>query len=180
MFNEEGQVVIGIDTTDTAGRPTGKIIPLNGDEFRRSIYIQARRSRPLEMFATFDAPVMEPSCDARSVTTVSPQSLLLMNSATMRVHAQQFAQRVENEGGQELPDRVRLAWKLVHGKAASESEVQESVEFVQAQTEYYKLNPTPLEVQLGAPSKTPGDPAFLGLTALCHALMSSNSMLYVD
>ena len=180
MFNEEGQVVIGIDTTDTAGRPTGKVIPMDGDEFRRSIYVQARRSRPLEMFATFDAPVMEPSCDARAVTTVSPQSLLLMNSATMRVHAQQFAQRVESEGGRELPDRVRLAWKLVHGKAASESDVQQSVEFVQAQMEYYKANPTPLEVQLGAPSKAPGDPAFLGLTALCHALMSSNAMLYVD
>ena len=79
MFNEEGQVVIGIDTTDTAGRPSGKVIPLNGAEFRRSIYVQARRSRQLEMFATFDAPIMEPSCDIRSVTTVSPQSLLLMN-----------------------------------------------------------------------------------------------------
>ncbi|MBE2284082.1 MAG: DUF1553 domain-containing protein [Prosthecobacter sp.] len=180
MFNEEGQVVIGIDTTDTAGRPTGKIIPLNGDEFRRSIYVQARRSRPLEMFATFDAPIMEPSCDARAVTTVSPQSLLLMNSATMRVHAQQFAQRVQNEGGKDLPDQIRLAWKLVHGKAPSESDVQQSVEFVQAQTEFYKANPTPLEAQLGAPSKTPADPAFLGLTALCHALMSSNALLYVD
>ena len=52
MFNEEGQVVIGIDTTDTAGRPSGKIVPLNGAEFRRSIYVQARRSRQLEMFAT--------------------------------------------------------------------------------------------------------------------------------
>jgi len=180
MFNEEGQVVIGIDTTDTAGRPTGKIIPLNGDEFRRSIYVQARRSRPLEMFATFDAPVMEPSCDIRSVTTVSPQSLLLMNSATMRVHAQQFAQRVQNEGGKELPDQIRLAWKLVNGKAPSEADVQGSIEFVQAQTDFYKANPTPLEVQLGAPAKTPGDPAFLGLTALCHALMSSNALLYVD
>jgi hypothetical protein len=158
MFNEEGQVVIGIDTTDTAGRPTGKIIPLNGDEFRRSIYVQARRSRPLEMFATFDAPIMEPSCDARAVTTVSPQSLLLMNSATMRVHAQQFAQRVQSEGGKDLPDQVRLAWKLVHGKAPSESDVQQSVEFVQAQTEFYKANPTPLEVELGAPSKRPAIP----------------------
>lgn len=180
MFNEEGQVVIGIDTTDTAGRPSGKVVPLNGDEFRRSIYVQARRSRPLEMFATFDAPVMEPSCDARAVTTVSPQSLLLMNSATMRVHAQQFAQRVQNEGGKELPDQIRFAWKLVNSKAPSESDVQQSVEFVQAQSEFYKANPTPLEVQLGAPSKTPADPAFLGLTALCHALMSSNALLYVD
>lgn len=180
MHNEEGQVVIGIDTTDTAGRPTGKIIPLNGEEFRRSIYVQARRSRPLEMFAAFDAPVMEPSCDARAVTTVSPQSLLLMNSATMRVHAQQFAQRLQREGGKDLLDQVRLAWRLANGRAASESDLQQSVEFVQAQTEYYKINPMPLEVQLGAPSKTLGDPAFLGLTALCHALMSSNALLYVD
>ena len=169
-----------LGATDTAGRPTGKIIPLNGEEFRRSIYVQARRSRPLEMFATFDAPVMEPSCDARAVTTVSPQSLLLMNSATMRVHAQQFAQRVQSEGGKDLPDQIRVAWRLVHGRAASESDVQQSVEFVQAQTEFYRANPTPLESQLGAPSKTPGEPAFLGLTALCHALMSSNSLLYVD
>jgi hypothetical protein len=180
MFNEEGQVVIGIDTTDTAGRPTGKYLALNGEEFRRSIYVQARRSRPLEMFATFDAPIMEPSCDVRSVTTVSPQSLLLMNSSIMRVHAQQFAQRVQTEGGKELPDQICLAWKLVHGKAPSESDVQQSVEFVQAQTEFYKANPTPLEVQLGTPSKTPGEPGFLGLTALCHALMSGNALLYVD
>lgn len=180
MFNEEGQVVIGIDTTDTAGRPSGKIVPLNGAEFRRSIYVQARRSRPLEMFATFDAPIMEPSCDARAVTTVSPQSLLLMNSTMMRVHAQQFAQRVQAEGGKDMTDQVRYAFKLVSGKAPSESDVQQSVEFVQAQTEFYQANPTPLEVELGAPSKIPGDPAFLGLTALCHALLSSNELLYVD
>lgn len=180
MYNEEGQVVIGIDTTDTAGRPTGKVIAMNGDEFRRSIYVQARRSRPLEMFATFDAPIMEPSCDIRSVTTVSPQSLLLMNSSTMRVHAQQFAQRVQAEGGKEIADQVRCAWKLVHGKAPSEADVQQSIEFVQAQTEFYKANPTSVEVEPGAPSKTPADPAFLGLTALCHALMSSNALLYVD
>src|SRR5690606_18661016 len=58
MLTEEGQVVIGIDTMDTAGRQTGKYIPLNGEEFRRSIYVQIRRSRPLEMFAAFDAPDM--------------------------------------------------------------------------------------------------------------------------
>lgn len=180
MFNEEGQVVIGIDTTDTAGRPSGKIVPLNGDELRRSIYVQARRSRPLEMFATFDAPIMEPSCDARSVTTVSPQSLLLMNSTMMRVHAQEFAMRVQAEGGADQAGRVRYAWRLVNGRAPSESDVQQSVEFMEAQTKFYEAHPTPLEVQLGAPSKTPGDPAFLGLTALCHAFLSSNALLYVD
>ena len=41
--DEVGQVVVGIDTTDSAGRPTGKVVPLEGEEFRRSVYITVRR-----------------------------------------------------------------------------------------------------------------------------------------
>lgn len=180
MYNEEGQVIIGIDTTDTAGRPTGKIIPLNGEEFRRSIYVQVRRSRPLEMFAAFDAPIMDPSCDLRAVTTVSPQSLLLMNNSTMRAHAAQFAHRLQAEGGKDLSDQVRLAWRLVDGRVPSEADVQQSVEFIREQMSYYQTHPTPLESRTGAVEKKPADPDLLGLTALCHALMSSNALLYVD
>ncbi len=95
MFNEEGQIVIGIDTTDTAGRPSGKYVSLNGEEFRRSVYVQVRRTRPLGMLETFDAPsMMEPNCNERPNTTVSPQSLLLMNNGSMREFAQYFAQRL--------------------------------------------------------------------------------------
>ncbi len=180
MYNEEGQVIIGIDTTDTAGRPTGKIIPLNGEEFRRSVYVQVRRSRPLEMFAAFDAPIMDPSCDLRAVTTVSPQSLLLMNNSTMRAHAAQFAYRLQAEGGKDVSDQVRLAWRLVDGRVPSEADVQQSVEFIREQTAYYQTHPTPLESRVGTVEKKPADPALLGLTALCHALMSSNALLYVD
>lgn len=180
MYNEEGQVIIGIDTTDTAGRPTGKIIPLNGEEFRRSVYVQVRRSRPLEMFAAFDAPIMDPSCDLRAVTTVSPQSLLLMNNSTMRAHAAQFAHRLQAEGGKDVSDQVRLAWRLVDGRVPSEADVQQSVEFIREQTAYYQTHPTPLESRVGTVEKIPADPALLGLTALCHALMSSNALLYVD
>ena len=89
MFNEEGQAVIGIDTTDTAGRPSGKVIAMNGEDFRRSIYVQVRRTRPLGMLETFDAPsMMEANCNERPNTTVSPQSLLLMNNGSMREFAQ--------------------------------------------------------------------------------------------
>ncbi|MEY3457378.1 MAG: hypothetical protein RL215_535, partial [Planctomycetota bacterium] len=47
---------------------------------RRSLYIQVRRSQPLAMLNTFDAPVMETNCTARALTNSAPQSLLLMNS----------------------------------------------------------------------------------------------------
>ena len=181
MHNEEGQSVLGIDTTDTAGRQTGKYVPLNGEEYRRSVYVQARRTMPLEMFAAFDAPAMtDAMCAVRPVTTVSPQSLLLMNNAYMREHAQDFAQRLIRECGNDLDKQVQRAWKLCFSRDPSMADVQAAVEFVKAQTGHYKLTPAKLE-HVTAPAEKDNAPAeLLGLAALCHALMSGNEFLYVD
>ncbi len=180
MFDEQGQIVIGIDTTDTAGRPTGKYIPLNGEEFRRSLYVQVRRSKPFEMFATFDAPTMEPNCTDRSITTVSPQSLLLMNNTYMREYASFFAQRLQSECGPDLEKQMERAWRLAYGRAPSMVEIEGAQAYVKAQTAYYVKNPTAFDVAVGPVAKKPASPEVLGLAALCHALMSSNEFLYVD
>ena len=182
MFTEEGQVVIGVDTTDTAGRQTGKYISLEGEEFRRSIYVQIRRSRPLEMFAAFDAPAMtEANCEIRPVTTVSPQSLLLMNNLGMREFAQHFAERLEKECGDgDANTVIERAWKLAFGRAPSEQEAKEASDFLTLQTAYYTVNPAQLEVSAGpVPAEMPSA-RFLGYTALAHALMSANEFLYLD
>ena len=180
-FNEEGQVIIGIDTRDTAGRQTGKFLSMEGEDYRRSIYIQARRSTPLEMFAAFDAPAMtEANCAMRPNTTVSPQSLLLMNNLYMREHAQDLAQRVIKEVGNDIEKQVSRAWELALSRQASMADEQEAVGFVKAQTEHYKATPTKLEKVNGPAEKTDAAPELLGLAALCHALLSSNEFLYVD
>nr|ACO70936.1 hypothetical protein [uncultured Verrucomicrobiota bacterium] len=181
MFNEEGQIVIGADTTDTAGRQTGKFIPLNGEEFRRSIYVQIRRTRPLEMFATFDAPsMMDAVCESRPVTTVSPQSLLLMNNGYMREAAQYFAQRLQAECGPDVEKKITRAWQLGFGRTPSMSDVQSASEFVAAQTEHYRTHPAKLEHVTGPAETKDASPELLGLTAFCHALLSANEFLYVD
>lgn len=180
-FNEEGQVIIGIDTRDTAGRQTGKFVTLEGEDYRRSIYIQARRSTPLEMFAAFDAPAMtEANCAMRPNTTVSPQSLLLMNNLYMREHAQDLAQRVLREAGTDLNKQVVRAWELALSHRPSMADEQETLEFVKSQTNHYKAVPAKLEKVSGPPEKTDAAPELLGLAALCHALLSSNEFLYVD
>jgi mono/diheme cytochrome c family protein len=180
-FNEAGQIIIGADTRDTAGRQTGKFIPLNGDEYRRSIYIQARRSMPLEVFAAFDAPAMtDANCASRPVTTVSPQSLLLMNNVYMREHAQDFAMRVLSEAGSDVEKQVRRAWSLCLSRTPSMADEQGSIEFIKAQTAHYKTTPAKFERVSGPAEKTDAAPELLGLAALCHALMSSNEFLYVD
>ena len=179
--NEEGQNIIGIDTRDTAGRQTGKYLTLNGEEYRRSIYVQARRSMPLEMFAAFDAPAMtDANCASRPVTTVSPQSLLLMNNTYMREHAQDFAARLLRECGPDLGQQIRRAWKLCYSREPSMSDVQSAEEFLKAQTAHYKKTPAKLDHVAGPADKTDATPELLSLTALCHALMSANAFLYVD
>ena len=44
------------------------------------MYVQVRRSLPLSMLETFDAPALNPNCEIRNRSTVAPQSLLLMNN----------------------------------------------------------------------------------------------------
>jgi hypothetical protein len=181
MFNEEGGIVIGADTTDTAGRQTGKFIPLNGEEFRRSVYVQIRRTRPLEMFATFDAPsMMDPVCESRPVTTVSPQSLLLMNNGYMREAAQFFALRLQVECGNDVSKQIERAWQLSYGRSPSMADVQSAEEFVKAQTEHYKAHPAKFERVTGPADTKDAAPELLGITAFCHALLSANEFLYVD
>lgn len=180
-LNEEGQVVLGVDTTDTAGRQTGKFIDLEGEEFRRSVYVQVRRTQPLEMFAAFDAPdMMEPNCDVRSVTTVSPQSLLLMNNIGMREHAQYFAERLQTDCPGDVAAQIERAFRLAYGRAPGAADKAASLEFVAAQTAYYTENPAKLERVMGPPPTENAAPELLGLAALCHGLISANEFLYVD
>jgi hypothetical protein len=182
MLTEEGQVVLGVDTMDTAGRQTGKYIPLEGEEFRRSVYVQVRRSRPLEMFAAFDAPAMtEANCEIRPVTTVSPQSLLLMNNLGMREFAQHFGERlVEECGDAPVEEQVRRAWQLVYGREPVTEEVEAGIAFLTLQTAHYTVEPAKFEKVAGPAETTEAPARLMGMAALGHALMSANEFLYLD
>ncbi len=182
MLTEEGQVVLGVDTTDTAGRQTGKFIPLNGEEFRRSIYVQIRRSRPLEIFSVFDAPDMSTAnCEIRPVTTVSPQSLLLMNNLGMREFAQHFGERMVKECGKaDIVEQVRHAWCLVYGHLPTAEEEKSGVAFLTAQTAHYSAEPSKFESVAGPAAKAAAPAQVMGFAALGHALMSANEFLYLD
>ena len=182
MLTEEGQVVLGVDTMDTAGRQTGKYIPLNGEEFRRSVYVQIRRSRPLEIFATFDAPDMTTAnCEVRPVTTVSPQSLLLMNNLGMREHAQHFGERLIIEcGDASVEEQVRHAWRTIYGREPVTEELEAGAAFLTMQTAHYTVEPAKFEKSAGPVEKAAASGRIMGAAALGHALMSANEFLYLD
>ena len=177
--DEAGQVVVGIDTNDDAGRPSGKVIPLNGEEYRRSLYIQVRRSKPVALLETFDVPAMEPNCTARNASTVAPQSLALMNGEFALEQARHFASRVEQEAPKD--GQIEYAWKLAFGAAPSMAEVLQAKAFLDKQTKHFTAHPP----EQPAPTKGKTAPPVpgaehLAMESFCQVLISANRFLYVD
>lgn len=159
--DDVGQIVVAIDTRDSAGRPSGKVEPLGEDEFRRSIYVQVRRSMPLGVLEPFDLPRMTPNCEQRPSSTAAPQALLMMNNPFVIRQAEMLADRIRTTSADQAA-QVTLAWRMVFGRTPSESDLQEAVQF------------------LSSTADTPPEVAIATLNHFCQALLSSNGFLYVD
>jgi len=184
MPDDTGQVVIGVDTRDTAGRPTGKKVDLGDQPNRRSIYIQSRRTLPLGMLETFDAPTMSPNCEVRASSTVTPQSLLLMNNEFVVAQSDEFARRLRTAAPDDLPAQIKLGWRIAFGGSPSDRQIAESLAFVAEQTqELSAAAPAPPAAKpaAGIPAPpSPPTPAERALACYCQALLSANGFLYVD
>jgi len=174
MEDDVGQIVIGIENKNGENRP-GPIIPMHGEDFRRSIYVQVRRTRPLGVLDSFDLPTLEPNCVARSSSTVAPQSLLLMNSDFILEGSKLLAERLQRESPGDVPAQLHHAWQLVFGRAPDERETQQAVEFLAAQQAAFAAK----AAQEPDPAKKL-DPALWSAVTLCQALLSSNEFLYID
>ncbi|WP_298866321.1 PSD1 and planctomycete cytochrome C domain-containing protein [uncultured Gimesia sp.] len=83
----------------------GQVV-VSGEQLRRSLYIQARRSQPVGMLQTFDAPVMETNCERRSNSTVATQSLMLMNGSFILSQSAKLADRINREAPELKPEEL--------------------------------------------------------------------------
>ena len=180
MTDEDGQIIVGVDTTDSAGRPSGKYVPLNGEEFRRSVYVEMRRSKPLGMLETFDLPRMEPNCERRNASTIAPQSLAMMNGEFTLDQSKYFAERITRESGADPTAQVKHAWLLAFGSIPTESELKNSVEFLKKQAAFFEANPVKPEPVAKGKEGAPVGPQMEALTTFCQAFLTSNQFLYVD
>lgn len=170
MEDNVGRIVIGKANKDGEGR-NGKELPLHGDEYRRSVYVQVRRSQPLGVLSTFDGPVMNPNCERRDSSTVTPQSLMLMNDAFVLTMCKHFAARLKSECGADVSKQIRRAWELAYGHEPTSEELDFAAKYLDDQRR-----------QIAAPNKGNKkiDPQHLALASLCQALVSSNGFLYVE
>ncbi|OWK37856.1 DUF1553 domain-containing protein [Fimbriiglobus ruber] len=193
MEDDVGQVVLGMVNRDGAGYKLGDESVAAGEEYRRSVYVQVRRSRPLAVLDTFDWATAEPNCEARISSTVTPQALLLMNNGFVLSRAEDMAGRLKTDAGSDLPRQIARGWRLAYGTEPTKTEVDKAAAFVAEMTEYFEEHPVaaPAAGESKAPTKvkktaakTPTlsslTPEERALAAFCQALLMSNRFLYVE
>lgn len=143
-------------TVDRDGLVSVDPTPSGG--WRRSLYAQYRRTEIPTMLETFDYPEMGPNCYQRSVSTVSPQSLLLTNNGRVRGLSGALAARVDalvvgdGESAAGAAAKVDLLYKIALSRA-----------------------PTEIEQKLGVEALRE-----ISLEAYCHAILNSAAFIYID
>ena len=172
-----GQVVIGTPKNDREGR----VIALKGNAaFRRSIYVQARRTLKLGMLAAFDAPTMTPNCQQRNSSTVASQSLLFMNNAELLRQSELFAERVVKDAGNDVAAQVRHAWRLALASEPTSEQIKRSVAFLGVQMKLAEQRISELTPEETKKVRFADQPEKQALATFCQFLLSNNAFLYVD
>ena len=170
-----GQVVVGIDKKVGDNKMPVEV-SIGQEEFRRSVYVEVRRSRPLAFLNTFDAPVMEVNCERRSSSTVAPQSLMLMNSEFALQQARLLAARLRREAGPMREAQIERAWRLAYLRAPTRAEFASAMDFLARQDAVPPASPP---APAAAKSEVPASEDF-AMQNLCQAILSSNEFLYLD
>jgi hypothetical protein len=135
---------------------------------RRSVYVLQKRDQLPEMQRLFDGPTANESCSKRYVSTVALQPLYLLNSPFMLARAEQFAQRVISEAGDDLGRQVDRAFLLAFSRPADDEERAWALEFLASTSDNAEVG----ETDTRRPTKK--------LVQFCHALMNLNEFVYLE
>ena len=171
-----GRVMEGREELDANGDVV-KILPAGDDGLRRSIYMTSRRSLPLTVLDTFDAPTMLPNCEQRGCSTVAPQSLFMLNDSFVLGNSLELAARVRSERPGDLRAQVAQAWRILTAREPTEAESLEALAHVAEQAESLRQFHAAHPPAKDAPA---ADPQAEALASYCQVLMSSTLFLYVN
>ena len=135
--------------------------------WRRSIYLQYRRTEIATMMDTFDYPQMGPNCLDRSVSTVSPQALMMLNDKHVYTLSLSFANRIinmiKNRGlNDSNRTRVDLIYRMALSRPADPQEIEFGDDSLRKLTKSWHGDETK------------------ALATYCHTIFNTAAFLYVD
>jgi len=152
-------------TQDSAGKGWGESPAAEQD--RRSIYIFAKRALVTPLLEAFDCPASTVPIGIRSVTTVAPQSLMLLNDAFVRRQAARLAERLTRECGDDDRRLMIRAFELVLQRAPTDADLESSQRMLAEQRRL-------------AADKSPIERDRLARMNFCAALFNLNEFLHAD
>ena len=151
--------------------------PVDG-QWRRSVYVRQRRKEMPTIFEAFDLPQMTPNCTQRTASTVVTQPLLLMNNRMIFDLAAAFAERVVGEAGDDPAQQIAKAFELALSRQPTAEETEALL---------YAMNSIEQELKAAEENSRPDkgsdddtDTKLIPLAGICHSLMNSAGLLYVD
>jgi hypothetical protein len=140
------------------------------ENHRRSVYMFHKRVVHNPLLQAFDGPDAAASCGRRSVTTVAPQALAVMNEPFVRLRAGEFADRLLREAGQENAAIVDRAYRVALSRPPNPAERDKATAFLEQQTARR------VEREKIAPEMS----RRLAITDLAHVLFGTNEFIYID
>ena len=96
---------------------------------RRTVYLTTNRSDRSGFRPLFDAADSTAPVDKRTVSTVAPQALFLMNDPFIVEQTKALAKRL-TDGDKDDRTRIQRAYSLLYGRPAMDDEVKIGIEFV--------------------------------------------------
>jgi mono/diheme cytochrome c family protein len=113
-------------------KPTQWAVTREKDEqFRRSIYLVAKRNLRLPSMEVFDQPTLNASCGRRECSTHAPQALELLNGNLSNQLAEAFAERLTRQAGTDSSARIDLAFRLAAGRLPTPEEKRLAIAFLE-------------------------------------------------
>ena len=135
--------------------------------WRRSIYIQKRRTQRLTLLDDFYRPRMSPNCVDRPVSNVAPQALHLLNNEWIHTLSLALADRILGGPGDSDEDRISALFRLVLSRAPSLEERTVAVDALR-------------EIRMAWAESGSVEAGRRSLANVSHALMNSAAFLYID
>lgn len=166
---------LGGPPVELENRPDGMVVidakklRTPSSQWRRSLYVLARRNYHLSLLQDFDQPAVAVNCTRRTPSAVVTQSLTLLNDAFMFEQAERFARRVADiSPGEAGAARIEAAFQLALGRPPLPVEIDWAGELLSRQAERFRSQQMPA-----------GEAQHKALAQLCHMLLATNEFLYV-
>jgi hypothetical protein len=97
---------------------------------RRTVYAYVKRTLLVPMMETLDFCDTVNSSERRAITSIAPQALTLFNGDFVNRQAEQFAQRLAREAGDDPARQIDLAFRLALCRQATAAESQAMQQFL--------------------------------------------------